>query len=251
MVKKLFCMILAVLTVFSLVACGQEVSVEDSQPEALQTFGEHVEATLPPSGGEIIPDAPVTLPDPEGEVTPVIPGGEGGQIGEGEDTVIVASPAPSKAPASTAAPSSKPATSTKPSEEPSPSPSPTVAPPEPASTATAQQATEFIGSTLKEMIDELGYPLSSNYERIDENDPSKGEIGTLVFVNGFVVTTKKTADGEYITGVSRTGAPVEEPTEEPAPEDSTPEEVPEGEEDPGAMENPNNYENPDDAEETP
>ena len=244
MAKKLFCMILAVLTVFSLVACGQEVSVEDSQPEALQTFGEHVEATLPPSGGEINPDSPVTLPDPEGDVVPVIPGGEMGQIGEGEDTVIVASPAPSKAPAATAAPSTKPTTSAKPSEEPSPSPSPTVAPPEPASTATAAQATEFIGSTLKEMIDELGYPLSSNYTRIDENDPSKGEIGTLTFVNGFVVSTKKTAEGEYITGVSRTGAPVEEP---PA-EDSVPEEVPEGAEDPGAMENPNNYENPDDAE---
>lgn len=249
MTKKLLCMILAVLTVFSLAACGQEVSVEDSQPEALQTFGEHVEATLPPSGGEINPDSPVTLPDTEGDVVPVIPGGETGQIGEGDDTVIVASPAPSTTPAATAAPTKKPTASAAPSEE--PSPSPTIAPPEPASTATAEQATEFIGSTLTEMIGELGYPLSSNYERIDEDDPSKGEIGTLVFVNGFVVSTKKTAEGEFVTGVSRTGAPVEEPVEEDSPEDSAPEEVPEGEEDPGAMENPNNYENPDDAEETP
>lgn len=244
MTKKLLCIILAVLTVFSLTACGQEVSVEDSQPEALQTFGEHVEATPPPSGGEITPEAPITLPDTNTDPTvPVIPGGETGQIGEGEDTVIVASPAPNKAPTATAAPTKKPTTSAKPSQEPSPSPS--LAPPEPASTATAEEATEFIGSTLKDMIDGLGYPLSSNYERIDENDPSKGEIGTLVFVNGFVVSTKKTAEGEYITGVSRTGAPVEEPEIPEADPDSGEASV--ETEDPGAMENPNNYENPEDA----
>ena len=217
MTKKIICFLLAVLTVVSLTACGTEVasSSEDSAPEALQTFGQQVDPSAQPSAGEIIPADPVPLPStaPEpGNVTEgdTAPGNAGGQITEGE--TVATTPAP------TATPTKAPVVSKKPAA--TPSPTPTIAPPEPVSSATADDATKFIGKTLSEFIAAHGYPESSDYEYIDEEDPDAGEIGTIVF-NGFVVKTKKTGDGEIITSVAKTGtaSPSASPSTSPAPDD--------------------------------
>lgn len=211
MTKKFICFLLAVLTVLSLTACGTEVasSAESSAPEALETFGTPVDPSAQPSAGEIISAGPVPLPstDPaEGVVTEgdTAPGNSGGQINESETVATTAEPSPS--------PTKKPTVTKKPAAT---SPTPTIAPPAPASSATADDATKFIGKTLGEFIAAHGYPQSSDYEYIDEEDPDAGEIGTIVF-NGFVVKTKKTADGETITSVTKTGGPTTEPSTAPS-----------------------------------
>lgn len=201
MTKKLICLLLAVLTALTLVACGNEVvSVEESsQVEALQTFGDQVDPSAEPSAGEIIPDNPVTLPSASpsnGEVTEgdAAPSGTGSgtAIGEGDTTPVTttATPSPTKTPTTTV-------TTTT-------SPSPTIAPPEPASSATVDDATNYIGKSLSEFIADHGYPVSSDYQYIDEDDPDQGETGKLIF-DGFVITTKKTDSGEIITSVTKTG----------------------------------------------
>lgn len=225
MTKKIICFLLAVLTVMNLAACGTEVasSVEDSAPEALQTFGNQVDPSAQPSAGEIISADPVPLPStaPEaGNVTEgdAAPGNNGGQITESE-TVATTPAAPSATPTKAPTVTKKPVAT--------PSPTPTIAPPEPVSSATADDATKYIGKPLSEFIASHGYPESSDYEYIDEEDPDAGEIGTIVF-NGFVVKTKKTADGETITSVAKTGTP----SAAPSPSSSSAPEAPEASEAP-------------------
>lgn len=216
MTKKIICFLLAVLTVVSLAACGTEVasSAESSAPEALQTFGNQVDPSAQPSAGEIISADPVPLPSTAPEAGgDTAPGNAGGQITESE--TVATSAAPTATPTKTPTPTKKPVTTT--------SPTPTIAPPEPVSSATADDATKFIGKTLSEFISAHGYPESSDYEYIDEEDPDAGEIGTIVF-NGFVVKTKKTAEGETITSVTKTGGPTTEPST--APSNSPSAEVP-------------------------
>ena len=214
MTKKIICFLLAALMVMSLAACGTEVasSAEDSAPEALQTFGNQVDPSAQPSAGEIISADPVPLPStaPEaGNVTEgdAAPGNSGGQITEGETVATTQAPAatPTKAPVVTKKPTA------------TPSPTPTIAPPEPVSSATADDATKFIGKTLSDFIAAHGYPESSDYEYIDEEDPDAGEIGTIVF-NGFVVKTKKTAEGEIITSVAKSGTPAPSPSPSTSPD---------------------------------
>lgn len=214
MTKKIICFLLAVLTVMSLAACGTEVasSVESSAPEALQTFGNQVDPSAQPSAGEIISGDPAPLPSTDPETGTVaegdaVPGSTGGQISESETVATSAAPSasPTTSPAATKAPTTTTTTS----------PSPTIAPPEPVSSATADDATKFIGKTLSEFISAHGYPESSDYEYIDEEDPDAGEIGTIVF-NGFVVKTKKTAEGEVITSVTKTGGATTQPSTSPS-----------------------------------
>ena len=38
-----------------------------------------------------------------------------------------------------------------------------------------------MGKQLSELIDKLGYPVRSDYDYVDEKEPSQGEIGTSVF----------------------------------------------------------------------
>lgn len=225
MTKKIICFLMTVLMVMNLAACGTEVasSAEDSAPEALQTFGNQVDPSAQPSAGEIISADPVPLPSTAPEAGTVtegdgVPGNTGGQINESE--TVATSAAPTAAPTKAPTVSKKPAATT--------SPTPTIAPPEPVSSATADDATKFIGKTLGEFIAAHGYPESSDYEYIDEEDPDAGEIGTIIF-NGFVVKTKKTADGETITSVAKTGSS----TESPAPSASA---APKDPEDPEAPE---------------
>jgi hypothetical protein len=59
----------------------------------------------------------------------------------------------------------------------------------------------YVGKSLTSLISDLGLPSSSDYEPIDENDPDKGDIGTLYF-DGFTVTTQRNADSETITSVN-------------------------------------------------
>lgn len=228
MTKKIICFLLAVLTVMNLAACGTEVasSAESSAPEALQTFGNQVDPSAQPSAGEIISADPVPLPSMAPEAGNVTEGdnvpNSGGQIAESETVATTA--APSAAPVQTPAATKKPAATV--------SPTPTIAPPKPVSSATADDATKFIGKTLGEFIAAHGYPESSDYEYIDEEDPDAGEIGTIVF-NGFVVKTKKTADGETITSVTKTGPATEpSPSTSPSTEDPEEPEVPEVSPDP-------------------
>jgi hypothetical protein len=59
----------------------------------------------------------------------------------------------------------------------------------------------YIGKSLSDLIDGVGYPTRSDYEYIDETDPDKGEIGTLFF-QGFTATTRRDSNGEIVTAVT-------------------------------------------------
>lgn len=71
-----------------------------------------------------------------------------------------------------------------------------------------------MGKTLTELIDELGYPLSSDYQLVDEEDPDQGEKGTLYF-NGFTATTLRKDGTETVTSVTPDATPSEEPSDTP------------------------------------
>ena len=58
-----------------------------------------------------------------------------------------------------------------------------------------------MGQPLSDLIADLGYPIRSDYEDVDEDDPDAGKIGTLYF-DGFTVTTLRDNDGETITAVT-------------------------------------------------
>ena len=47
--------------------------------------------------------------------------------------------------------------------------------------------------------------MRSDYEYVDEEDPSQGEIGTLYFADGFTVTTRRNDSGETITAITGSG----------------------------------------------
>jgi len=69
-----------------------------------------------------------------------------------------------------------------------------------ASTASASEASAYVGRQRWELIDALGYPSSSDYEDVDEDDPDSDAIGTLYY-KGFYVTTLRSGDSEVVTGV--------------------------------------------------
>ena len=207
--KRLIPILGAVLAVLMLAGCGVggESVQDNSTPEGLQTFGVAVDPSAQPSmAQEVSPN--VTMPDGS-------TGGEPGQNDDGE-TGGTTSPSPSGNNGGNGGGSGNgnggnsggsggnnggnnggttPTTS--------PSTSPVVSPPQPASTATYDEVMQYLGKQLSELIDELGYPVRSDYDYVDDKDPSQGEIGTLYFSGGFTVTTLRNSDGETITGISQ------------------------------------------------
>lgn len=198
--KRLIPILAAALTVLLMTGCGVggESVQDNSTPEGLQTFGIAVNPSAQPSMAQ--------------EVTPGVTsengttGGEPGQNDQGESV----SPSPSQStsgsgtttkPTAAAKPTSKPNPTTQPSA--SPTTSPTITPPQPATTATYDEVKQYVGKQLSELVSELGYPVRSDYDYVDEDDPSKGENGTLYFSGGFTVTTLRNSDGEVITGIDQ------------------------------------------------
>lgn len=214
---------LALVTVLALTGCGRidDSSVDSSSPEGIQTFGVDVNPSAQPSMGQVMPE----ILDVPGET---VSGGNtvnGNQDVQFTETVPVEepddepeAPAPSKAPSAS---TSTPAVSETPV-----SPSPTIAPPAPMSSATSDDAQAFVGKPLKELIEALGYPSASEYNPVDEEDPSLGEIGTLYFAD-YTVTTKRIDGVETITSVTPITPPAEEspdPSTAEAPDEPTPSE---------------------------
>ena len=202
--KRLIPILAAALTVLLLTGCGVGgESVQDSStPEGLQTFGVAVNPSAQPSmAQEVIPS--VTTNDTIG--------GEPEQNEQGESVSPSPSPSPSQStttggttttkPSATTTPTTKPSNTTQPST--APTTSPAVSPPKPATSATYDEVMQYVGKQLSELIDELGYPVRSDYDYVDEEDPTQGEIGTLYFSGGFTVTTLRNSDGEEITGISK------------------------------------------------
>ena len=200
--KRLIPMLAAALTVLLLAGCGVGgESVQDSStPEGLQTFGVAVNPSAQPSmAQEVIPSVSTN-----GTI-----GGEPEQNEQGES--VSASPSTSQStttggsttakPSATTTPTKKPSNTTQPST--APTTSPTITPPQPATTATYDEVMQYVGKQLSELVDALGYPVRSDYDYVDEDDPTQGEIGTFYFSGGFTVTTLRNSDGEVITGISK------------------------------------------------
>lgn len=186
-------LILAVLTALILAGCGStDNSAESSVEPGLQTFGVAVNPSAQPSTGQVLPEVSASATE-----TVTAPSG-----GVSTEDDAVASTAPSEEPApppsktpSGSGNSDTPATST------SPSSSPNIAPPAPVSTATVDDVEQYVGKTLQQLVEDLGYPNSSSYDYVDEDDPSKGEIGT-VYYSDFTVTTRRADGTETITAVT-------------------------------------------------
>ena len=179
-------LLLAVLTVAIFCACGDTVETS-SEPEGIQTFGMDVDPSSEPNTGEVI----------GGETTPDASSTKNTES-SAQPSESTSTSSPSTAPTATRTPSTSTPTS-EPSE--SPSASPAISPPAPASTATADEAAAYVGQPLSDLIADLGYPIRSDYEDVDEDDPDAGKIGTLYF-DGFTVTTLRDNDGETITAVT-------------------------------------------------
>ena len=197
-------LLIAVLTAMLLAGCGNETTMESSAPEGLQTFGVAVNPSIAPSQGQTVEATPgsATVKDPTGEAT----GQESGaNVGATDNQGQSGTPTRTPTPTATAAPStqkpSTPAASNAPANPTTTPDAPVISPPAPASTATPDEVKTYVGTSLSELIADLGVPSSSDYEPIDPEDPDAGETGTLYF-NGFTVTTKKTADGETILSVN-------------------------------------------------
>ncbi len=205
--KRLIPILAAALTVILLAGCGVggESVQDNSTPEGLQTFGVAVNPSAQPSmAQEVTPSA--TANDAIG--------GEPEQNDQGESVSPSPSISPSSSPnttsggdttttkpTSTATPTKKPSNTTQPST--APTTSPAVSPPKPATSATYDEVMQYVGKQLSELIDELGYPVRSDYDYVDEEDPTQGENGTLYFSGGFTVTTLRNSDGEVITGINQ------------------------------------------------
>ena len=216
--KRMFLLLLAVLTALILCACG-DASEASSDTEGIQPFGVDVNPSAQPSTGQVVSDNPVMTP-----ATSVLPGASGLVVENDTPTSVKPSPTPADSPVSavpTTAPASAPtktpaATDTPVTQSPAPSSRPTgetdtpvtsadtspaISPPLPASTATIDQAQSYVGKSLATLIADLGYPSSSDYEDVEEENPDTDRIGTLYY-DGFTVTTLRTASGETVTAVT-------------------------------------------------
>lgn len=206
--KRLFLLILAVLTALTLAACGasDDSSVDSSEPQGLQTFGVMVNPSAQPSMGQVVNGTPED--DPVVSMDNTIDGTDTQTTPPPGQTETTAAPTTEPTTAPSTAPSSRPSTPpTAIPVEPSPSPSaPSIAPPPPMSSATVDDVMAYVGRPLTELIEEWGYPSSSDYEYVDDADPSKGEIGTLHF-SDFTVTTRRENGVETITAVTPKPSP--------------------------------------------
>ncbi len=213
--KRLIPIFAAALTVLLLAGCGVGGdSVQDNAtPEGLQTFGVAVNPSAQPSVAQEV--SPAVNANTAQDGTTV---GELGQTDQGESVSPRPSTTPSQStsgsstttkPTATAKPTTRPNPTTQPSVSPSTSPStspttsPVISPPQPATTATYDEVKQYVGKQLSALVSELGYPVRSDYDYVDEEDPSKGENGTLYFSGGFTVTTLRNSDGEVVTGISQ------------------------------------------------
>lgn len=203
--KRMFLTITAVFAALLLTACGisSESSIDDSSPEGLETWGNQINPSAQPSMGQIsdsvfehlMETTPVPGETVEGNTGTGNGTGNGGGTGNGTGGngngggTTTHSPKPSTRPGT-------PSTS--------PSNAPSISPPIGLSTASPEEAEKFVGKQLSEFISALGYSSRSDYEFVDENDPSKGEIGTHYFPSGYTVTTLRNSEGETITAVTRT-----------------------------------------------
>lgn len=186
-------LILAVLTALILAGCGSmdNSNVESSVEPGLQTFGIAVNPSAQPSTGQVLPEVSASA-------TETVTAPSGGVSTEDE---AVASTAPSAEPAPTPSKAPSGGSSDTPATSTSPSSSPNIAPPAPVSTATVDDVEQYVGKTLQQLVEDLGYPNSSSYDYVDEDDPSKGEIGT-VYYSDFTVTTRRADGTETITAVT-------------------------------------------------
>ena len=198
--KRLIPILAAALTVILMAGCGVGGgSVQDSTtPEGLQTFGVAVDPSAQPSMAQEVAPNVTSIGTTDGEPE---------QNEQGESV----SPSPSQTtttggettakPSATATPTKKPGNTTQPTTAPTTSPS--ITPPQPATTATYDEVKQYVGKQLSELVDALGYPVRSDYDYVDEDDPTQGEIGTFYFSGGFTVTTLRNSDGEVITGITQ------------------------------------------------
>lgn len=217
--KRFTLILLAVLTALMLAGCGRtdDSTLDSSSPEGIQTWGVDVDPSAQPSMGQVMPEileTPEDTVDTQDAVTTIT--GEDAQT-EGDNTGDTeeeeeTTPTPTKKPSSSGS-------GTSPSASPSASPSPTIAPPAPMSSATISDVEAYVGRQLSELIEELGYPSRSDYELIDEEDPTQGELGTLYFTD-FTVETRRDDSGETVISVTPTAVASEEPSQEPSPSPS-------------------------------
>lgn len=187
-------LLLAALTALILAGCGNNNAQESDLPEELNAFGVTVNPSAVPSTGEM---------QPETSTRPAIATTQKPGKVDNERNVQSSSAPASPSPTKNNTSNYVPPTTYTPTAQPSPSPSePLQSPPADPSGCSAEDARKYIGKSLSSLISELGYPVSSDYEPIDEDDPSAGDIGTLTFAGGFTVTTKRNSEGETITAVN-------------------------------------------------
>lgn len=200
MTKTHFSLILlAVLTALMLTGCGQATSsLESSETIGMETWGDTIDPAATPSMGQVIQatEAPDTTADVPQSGTP-------GTIADQDDETVSPEPTTATTEEPTASPTKKPSSGGSSTSTPtvSPSSSPSIAPPAPASSATIDDVQSYVGKTLSELINNLGYPLSSDYQLVDEDDPEQGEQGVLYF-DGFTATTLRKDGTENVTSVS-------------------------------------------------
>ncbi len=194
MTRKWLCLtIAAMLAALMFSGCGVSVesNIDDSSSEGLKPFGLPVDVSAQPSMGQVTTEQPANVSQNAEDPNGTVEGNTGGSPvdvgnGTGNGTTNGQPSAVASQPNTTAVVSSAPA----------------ISPPAGASGATMEQAREYVGKPLSDFMTALGYPYRSDYKYVDENDPSKGEIGTLYFIGGYTITTLRTSEGETITEVS-------------------------------------------------
>lgn len=189
-------LLLAALTALILTGCGNNNAEDSDLPETLTTFGKvTLMPSMTPETGEMVPETSGgNIATPTSRAPDKVDNERNVQ-----SSSAPASPSPTKNNTSNYVPP----TTYTPTAQPSPSPSePLQSPPADPFGGSADDVKKYIGKSLSTLISELGYPVSSDYEPIDENDPSAGDIGTLTFAGGFTVTTKRNSEGETVTAVN-------------------------------------------------
>lgn len=214
--KRIILTIMAVIAALLLTACGVsgESDIDDSSPEGLETWGIQPDPSAQPSMGQVNDsewqDMAQTSPVPGETVEGNTGTGNGNGTGGGTGTGGNGGGTGTVSPKPSTKPSTRPSTPSA-----SPSSGPSISPPVGVSTASPEEAEKYVGKQLSDFISALGYSSRSDYEFVDEDDPSKGEIGTHYFPNGYTVTTLRNSDGETITAVTRTSSGTGTPALDP------------------------------------
>lgn len=189
---------LAALTALILAGCGRN-SDQISSTEGLDTFGSvTVIPSAVPSTGVMTPSSTPQIAAPTSK--------KPNNVVEGNTQASAAPASPSPSAATVPAPSyfvPQPTVAPEVSPEPSPSEEPLPNEPAPYTTADINQALNYVGQPLSKLIEELGYPTSSDYEPVDEANGTVEANGTLYFAGGYTATTYRAPDGtETITSIN-------------------------------------------------